>query len=66
MNKQYRDATNTMEKAGVDPEYVLGWQNGYLGHPKREEQRTNDAYNAGYDDGKDKNEGNYASWAKKH
>ena len=66
MNKQYREAVTQMETHNVDPEYVLGWQGGFLGHPKREKQRVSDAYNAGYDDGQEKNAENYTSWAKKH
>ena len=65
MNQEYYDATVKMEKMGVDPEYVQGWQGGYLGNPLREEQRVNDAYNAGYEDGKSKNTGNFDSWVKK-
>jgi hypothetical protein len=40
-----------MEKKGVDKEYINGWACGFLHNPKREEQRLNDAYNTGYDDG---------------
>jgi hypothetical protein len=62
--KAYRDAITKMETAGVDPEYVLGWQGGYLGHPEREEQRVTDAYTAGYEDGQEKNAGNFDNWKK--
>ena len=62
MDQCYRDTTGKMEKASVDPEYVLGWQGGYLGHPKREEQRANDAYNAGYEDGSNKCTDNFEKW----
>ena len=44
MDQEYRDAVIKMESAGVDPEYLLGWQGGYLGHPEREEQRVTEAY----------------------
>jgi hypothetical protein len=64
-DQDYRDATANMEELGVDPEYILGWQGGYLGHPKREEQRLTDAYNAGYDDGEEKNTDNFSSWLRK-
>lgn len=64
-DQDYRDATAKMEEMGVDPEYILGWQSGYLGHPKREEQRLTEAYNSGYDDGKEKNTDNFPSWLKK-
>ena len=62
MNQAYRDATTQMEEMGVNPEYILGWQGGYLGHPKREEQRVSEAYDAGYDDGKEKSTDNFSQW----
>ena len=62
MNQAYRDATTKMEEMGVNPEYILGWQGGYLGHPKREEQRVSEAYDAGYDDGKEKSTDNFSQW----
>ena len=64
MDQTYRDATTKMETMGVDPDYLLGWQGGYLGHPKREEQRASDAYEAGYEDGSEKSTSNFAKWAK--
>ena len=51
MNQAYRDATTQMEEMKVQPEYILGWQGGFLGHPQREEQRLTEAYEAGYEDG---------------
>ena len=63
--KIYHDAVDAMEKAGVDPEYVQGWQGGFLVNPKREEQRVTEAYEAGYDDGSEKNADNYKNWVKK-
>jgi len=63
--KIYHDAVDAMEKAGVDPEYIQGWQGGFLINPKREEQRVTDAYEAGYDDGSEKNADNYKNWVKK-
>ncbi len=62
MNQAYRDATTKMEEMNVNPEYVLGWQGGYLGHPKREEQRVNEAYNAGFEDGEEKSTDNFGNW----
>lgn len=62
--KVYYAAVDTMEKAGVDPEYVQGWQGGYVHNPEREEQRVNDAYSAGYEDGQARNADNYKSWVK--
>jgi hypothetical protein len=63
--KIYHDAVDAMEKAGVDPEYIQGWQGGFLINPKREEQRVTEAYEAGYEDGGAKNAGNYKNWVKK-
>lgn len=62
--KIYHDAVDAMEKAGVDPEYIQGWQGGFLINPKREEQRVTEAYEAGYDDGSEKNADNYKNWVK--
>jgi hypothetical protein len=63
--KTYHDAVDAMEKAGVDPEYIQGWQGGFLINPKREEQRLTEAYEAGYEDGSEKNSDNYKNWVKK-
>ncbi|MCB1735551.1 MAG: hypothetical protein H6981_14060 [Gammaproteobacteria bacterium] len=64
MDKSYYEAIDTMEKAGVDPEYIQGWVGGYLQNPKREEQRITEAYDAGYSDGEDRNTENYANFKK--
>lgn len=63
MNEAYRDATTKMEEMGVNNDYLIGWQSGFLGHPEREEQRVNDAYNAGFEDGQSKETGNFANWS---
>lgn len=63
--KIYHDAVDAMEKAGVDPEYIQGWQGGFLINPKREEQRVTEAYEAGFDDGSEKNADNFKNWIKK-
>ena len=62
MNQKYRDMTTKMEENNVNPEYVIGWQGGFLGHPKREEQRLTEAYEAGYEDGMEKNPDNFSNW----
>ena len=62
MNKFYFDTIEKMEQASVDPEYILGWQGGCLGHPQREEQRVTEAYAAGYEDGQSKNADNFEKW----
>lgn len=62
MNQAYRDAITKMEEMNVNSEYILGWQGGFLGHPKREEQRVNEAYDAGFEDGEEKSTDNFGSW----
>lgn len=62
--KIYYAHVDAMEKAGVDPEYVQGWQGGFLVNPKREEQRVTDAYDAGYGDGEERNMDNYKNFKK--
>jgi hypothetical protein len=64
MNQQYYDAVTKMEEMGVDPEYVQGWQGGYLLNPEREEQRVNEAYSAGYEVCKALNMDNFYNWGK--
>ena len=53
----YYETIDMLEKAGVDKEYIQGWIGGFLGNPLREEQRVTDAYNAGYEDGSNKETG---------
>ena len=65
MNQAYRDAVTKMEELQVDPEYILGWQGGFLGHPEREEQRVTEAYEAGYADGSEKTTDNFENWVSK-
>ena len=62
MNQIYRDAVNQMEEMKLQPEYILGWQGGFLGHPQREEQRLTEAYEAGYADGSAKSSDNFPDW----
>ncbi|MDH5648656.1 MAG: hypothetical protein OEY67_03290 [Gammaproteobacteria bacterium] len=64
MDQTYYQTVDKMEKASVDKEYMNGWMCGYLRNPKREEQRLTDAYNAGYDDGTNRNTDNMSKWAK--
>lgn len=64
MDKVYYDAVDTMEKQGVEPEYIVGWQGGYLLMPEREEQRVTEAYEAGYNDGKERTLDNIGNWTK--
>lgn len=65
MSNAYYETVTKMEKAGVDPEYIQGWEGGYLHNPKREEQRVNDAYNAGYEDGLAQKTDGFQTWVKK-
>lgn len=62
MDQAYRDATTKMEEMGVSEEYIIGWQGGYLGHPEREEQLLNEAYEAGREDGQNKVVDNFKNW----
>lgn len=65
MNQDYYDTTVKMEKAGVDEEYIIGWQCGYVMNPMREEQRVTDAYEAGYEKGKAHETEGFDAWIKK-
>ena len=65
MNEVYYETIDKMEKANVSRDYVVGWASGFLRNPKREEQRLNDAYEAGYADGEEQNGDNYSEWAGK-
>lgn len=62
MDQAYYDFTVKMEKAGVNPEYITGWQGGYICNPIREEQRLNEAYEAGHEDGTAQNKDNFSNW----
>ena len=60
--KFYYDAVARMQKANVDPEYIHGWVGGYMGNPKREEQRITEAYEAGYEAGEGADTEGFESW----
>lgn len=62
MNSPYYDAIDRMQKSRVDPDYVNGWACGFLHSPKREEQRLNEAYEAGYAHGQAKNDAEFGHW----
>ncbi|MDA8363861.1 MAG: hypothetical protein M0Z84_08615 [Gammaproteobacteria bacterium] len=64
MANVYYETITKMEKTGVDQEYVNGWACGYLHNPKREEQRVNDAYEAGYSDGIAQKTDGFSAWKK--
>lgn len=58
----YHKTIVEMEGKKVNPEYIQGWIGGFMGNPKREEQRTTDAYDKGFEDGAQGNTSNYEAW----
>ena len=58
----YHQTIVEMEQKNVDREYIQGWTGGFMGNPKREEQRVTEAYESGYDDGANQNTSNYERW----
>ena len=58
----YHKTVSEMEKKNVDREYIQGWIGGFMGNPKREEQRVTEAYERGYEDGENGNTSNYERW----
>ena len=65
MSNVYHETISKMESENVSNEYLLGWAGGYQGNPDREEQRVNEAYTAGYEDGKAKKTDGYKAWVGK-
>lgn len=65
MNQTYYQTIDKMEKTKVNREYINGWACGFLHNPKREEQRVNDAYEAGYNDGFAKKTDGFNAWVGK-
>ena len=65
MDEFYHTTCTKIDEQNADPDYLLGWQGGYLGHPEREEQRVTEAYTAGYADGREKTLNNVEKWIKK-
>lgn len=64
MNTTYYRMMDTMEKAGVDNQYVDGWACGFLHNPRRGEQYLTEGYEAGYKDGFEGKMDGYAAWRK--
>ncbi|MCK5877940.1 MAG: hypothetical protein KAG43_09910 [Candidatus Marithrix sp.] len=60
---KYYDTITKLEKSNTKREYIVGWMGGYLQNPAREEQRINDAYEAGYKDGGNGDTATASSWA---
>ena len=58
----YRETIVEMETNKVDEDYIQGWIGGYMGNPKREEQRVTEAYERGYEDGRNGETSNYGDW----
>ena len=58
----YHQTISEMEKKNVDAEYIQGWIGGFMGNPKREEQRITEAYEKGFEDGSSHDTSNYESW----
>ncbi len=54
MDKEYYDTLTKLQEMGVTNDYFVGWAGGYLDNPEREEQRVNEAYEAGYEDGQNR------------
>ena len=62
VNSTYYETIDSLEKQGVDREYIQGWAGGFLSNPMREEQRLTQAYEAGYADGSGKHTDNATSY----
>jgi hypothetical protein len=58
----YYSAIDRMEKAGVNRDYIQGWIAGYMQNPRREEQRVNEAYDAGFEHGEGGDADSFADW----
>ena len=58
----YRRTIVEMERSNVDREYIQGWIGGFMGNPKREQQRITEAYEQGYEDGARQDTSGYANW----
>ena len=60
--KLYYGTVDRMQKANVDPEYIQGWIGGFMGNPRREEQRVTEAYEAGYAAGESRETDGFEQW----
>ena len=58
----YYEGVKKMEEMGVNDNYIQGWVAGFLNNPELEEQRITDEWEAGYTDGKSKNELNFSKY----
>lgn len=64
MDQTYYDTVTRLEEMGAEPNYILGWQGGYLRNPPLEEQRVTEAYSAGYEDGLNRETTHSSAWMK--
>jgi hypothetical protein len=62
MDQTYYDTVTKLENMNANREYVLGWMGGYLQNPMREEQRVNEALEAGYADGREGSTSSANKW----
>lgn len=62
MKSVYYKMLDTMEKAGVDQQYLDGWACGYLHNPRRGQQYLTEGYEAGYHDGFEQVMDGYKAW----
>ena len=62
MPNPYYQTITDLENRQVARDYITGWASGYLGNPKIEEQRINECYEAGYEDGSAKHTENADNW----
>lgn len=62
IDSSYYETIDQLEKMGVERDYIVGWIGGYMENPEVEEQRRNDAYSAGYEDGKGRQTTNAERW----
>ena len=58
----YYEGVKKMEEMGVNDNYIQGWVAGYLQNPEIEEQRITDEWEAGYEDGQNHSEENFANY----
>lgn len=65
MDTTYYNMLDTMEKAGVDKQYLDGWACGYLHNPRRGQQYVTEGYEAGYTDGFNVVKDGYKAWTGK-
>ena len=58
----YRETIVEMESKNVDRDYIQGWAGGFMGNPKREEQRVTEAYERGYEHGRNGETSGFDDW----